>query len=429
MSKLIPYRKETPDNNYGSWGFCTQDKKEVVPYIFQLVHPFSEGFAAIYPGDCVTVEGENKFGFINEKGKHITDCLFDSVRNFSEGMAAVCLSGIWGAINHHGILQVSPFFRDLRCYSEGLAAAQLFDLDRLYEIRDIYEKDELNTTFDDNETEDVQNENDEEDEFKNNENERMYINAHRKFKLDYHRIIENFECPKYSGKKWGYIDHRGEQTIPFIYDKVSSFSEGYAAVELNGKWGFINKHGLEIIPFIYESAGNFSEGLAAVVLSGKLGFIDNQGKVVIPFEYDPVEMSIDPAIKFSEGLANVPFNNRWGFIDQLGKTIIPFEYTRADCFSEGLAAVHFYGKDKCDRFYNYDGYEIGGFDYVAKKGVFINRDNNIVIDGNYDEIRSFSCGLAKVRLNERDGYIDSNGTQFWEDDFYPEIDTSLDIVS
>ena len=41
--------------------------------------------------------------------------------------------------------------------------------------------------------------------------------------------------------KYGYVNKIGKLAIPLKYEKVSYFSEGLAAVKLNGKWGFISR--------------------------------------------------------------------------------------------------------------------------------------------------------------------------------------------
>ena len=51
------------------------------------------------------------------------------------------------------------------------------------------------------------------------------------------------------------------------YDRLSLFSEGYAAVCKNGKWGYIDKTGQEVIPCKYDWANPFHEGLASVRFS------------------------------------------------------------------------------------------------------------------------------------------------------------------
>lgn len=73
---------------------------------------------------------------------------------------------------------------------------------------------------------------------------------------------------------------------------------------------------IEVVPCKYDGVENFSEGLAAVTLNGKYGFVDKTGAEVAPCKYDEVE-------EFSEGLAMVILNERWGFIDKTGAEVIP----------------------------------------------------------------------------------------------------------
>lgn len=49
-----------------------------------------------------------------------------------------------------------------------------------------------------------------------------------------------------------------------------------AAVKLNGKAGFINTKGKEVIPFVYDDADSFSEGLAPVKNNELWGFINKK---------------------------------------------------------------------------------------------------------------------------------------------------------
>lgn len=61
--------------------------------------------------------------------------------------------------------------------------------------------------------------------------------------------------------------------IPAKYYLAENFSEGLAAVKINGKWGFIDKTGKMVIPATFSGAKDFSEGLAAVEINGKWGYI------------------------------------------------------------------------------------------------------------------------------------------------------------
>ena len=66
--------------------------------------------------------------------------------------------------------------------------------------------------------------------------------------------------------------------IPCEYDDFRDFSEGFAAVELDGKWGFVNENGEEVGPCEYDEVGDFSEGFAAVELDGKWGKVNTRGE-------------------------------------------------------------------------------------------------------------------------------------------------------
>lgn len=72
----------------------------------------------------------------------------------------------------------------------------------------------------------------------------------------------------------------------------------------------------------FEAALPFSEGLAAVKIDGKFGFIDRSGKFQIKPTYDSVGL-------FYKGLAPYSDNGWIGFIDKIGKIIVPAQFSRA----------------------------------------------------------------------------------------------------
>ena len=64
---------------------------------------------------------------------------------------------------------------------------------------------------------------------------------------------------------------------------MQDFSEGLAAVEIQGKWGFIDGDGTVVIQPKFRSARHFSEGLALVQNdSGLWGYISRSGDWEIP---------------------------------------------------------------------------------------------------------------------------------------------------
>ena len=99
--------------------------------------------------------------------------------------------------------------------------------------------------------------------------------------------------------KFGVINTLGEVVVELIYDNISEFSEGFAAVKLDGLWGFINNLGDIVIPLQFSFAGSFHEGLAKVTnAEGLTGYINILGEVAIHFQFYYGH-------NFSEGIAFV----------------------------------------------------------------------------------------------------------------------------
>jgi hypothetical protein len=64
----------------------------------------------------------------------------------------------------------------------------------------------------------------------------------------------------------GYYDENLEPATPFCFDNGKDYSEGLAAVSLNGKWGYINAKGEVAIDFQFGYASAFKKGIAKVLI-------------------------------------------------------------------------------------------------------------------------------------------------------------------
>ena len=203
-----------------------------------------------------------------------------------------------------------------------------------------------------------------------------------------------------NGKGWGFIDKTGKEVVPCKYHYVNSFDQGLAAVELNGKWGFIDTTGKEVVPCNYDGVGDFSEGLAAVQgESGKGGFIDTTGKEVIPCQYNAILAAFKDGRAVVEASTGQIKNGHtvyaWGVIDTQGNVVVPFgKYDKVYNFSDGLAAmcVGSWPDEKWGR--------------IDKTG------QEVVPLGKYYKIEQFSDGLAAVQdENYKWGFIDTTGKE------------------
>lgn len=190
--------------------------------------------------------------------------------------------------------------------------------------------------------------------------------------------------PVESGKKWGYINKKGEYIINPQFQDASFFRDGLARViSSDGKTGYINEDGKYAIPAKFKNGTHFTEGLAFVVSDG--GYptcIDKSGEIKFSLKQAKY------AVSFSEGLAViVTAEGKFGFVDKTGKTVINPQFDEANPFSEGLA--RFKQKDKWG---------------------FIDKTGKIVINPQFDDVSDFNSGKALFSNGKQWGYIDAKGS-------------------
>ncbi|MBD1915054.1 MULTISPECIES: WG repeat-containing protein [Cyanophyceae] len=202
------------------------------------------------------------------------------------------------------------------------------------------------------------------------------------------------------GAEWGFIDRTGAYAIPRQFTtRPEDFSDGLAAIrpesELTGL--FIDKTGaIAIRPYPYYVTF-FTEGLAAITVDGQSGFIDKTGAIAIQPQFEQVRA-------FSDGLAAVKVRPSptasalWGYIDRTGAFVIEPQYYDAEPFAEGLAAVL-------------------GLNGDGRTWGYINRAGETAISpqffahAEYQGLVAtpFSGGIAMVRRGEQAGFIDRTG--------------------
>ena len=220
---------------------------------------------------------------------------------------------------------------------------------------------------------------------------------------------------------YGLKDAEGNVLTPARYTSILPFSDGLAAVILDGggddftapggcspagRLGFVNAEGSEVISpqfgdcIVYYLGGNyytegghgmFAEGMAAVVVDSLFGFIDSEGSVVISGKYDYAE-------PFHDGLAMVRRDDKAGFINHEGHEVIPVQYEKAEYFCDGIAPVQVDGK-------------LGFIDTEGNEVIPPIFDTEINVDWDYHWITGemYSEGLIRVKLNGELGYADLHG--------------------
>lgn len=123
--------------------------------------------------------------------------------------------------------------------------------------------------------------------------------------------------------KYGFLDLKGNELIPFMYESAGSFSEGLAPVSIDGKFGYINLKNEIMIPFEYDNADLFKDEYAIVEKKGKSGVIDKNGNIKIPIIHSSLSNEYYTA---SHKVFEVCENQKYGLLDTNGNTIIPVKY-------------------------------------------------------------------------------------------------------
>lgn len=280
----------------GKWGYINQAGQMVIKPQFTAANHFHDGLARVATKPDVTKAGPAAgYGWIGKTGKFVIPPTWDKADDFFGGLAVVEKGSAFGYVDTKGKVVIPLEFQGAGGFSEGLAYAE-------------------------------------------------------------------------SGGKWGYIDDKGSWVITPRYGKATSgllvetqlaavdqgllgvgqFHNGYAVVWGAGKnyksgtCHFIDKTGKTVFGRNFQAAGWFSEGLAAVEVDGEWGFIDASGHMVVPPQYGIYYGLSFPG--FSEGLVAVQnlvgdVTGQVGYIDKTGNWVIQPNYIIGGVFGDGITYV------------------------------------------------------------------------------------------
>lgn len=209
-----------------------------------------------------------------------------------------------------------------------------------------------------------------------------------------------------------YIDSTGQVVFPFQWDSGLDFEQNQARVEWNDHWGIINTKGEWIVNPVYEDLGILSEGMRKFQFNQKWGYLDQYGVVVIPAQFNQAQ-------DFSENRAGVCYGKHCVFINQRGQILWNDSFESTTSFYHNLAWVK-----KNQKWYRinslgqiqtkqkFDDVIISTDTIQAVKDKlwgFVDLNGNWILPCQYEEVHSFSEGLAAVRQGDQWGYMNLHG--------------------
>lgn len=190
-----------------------------------------------------------------------------------------------------------------------------------------------------------------------------------------------------NGKR-GYINrYTGEVAIPLRYNRAWVFSEGLAAVELDGRLCFIDHTGQVVIDrghkICYADIGYaFRQGYCVIWNSatGKAGLINRSGDWVLKPEYD--------YIANTEGFWCVGKEEQYGLYTEALEPMFPVENTNISICDGTITVRH---ADHIARQYDYAGnvlnpFLIDGVESMMYETSEIISDGRVIDEENYEEV-------------------------------------------
>jgi len=195
----------------GKYGFVDANGKDICKPKYDMVENYTNGFAR------VNLNG--KWGFIDTEGKEICNIEYENASDFDDMCAPVKKNGKWGIIDSNGNIICNFKYDEISHLTKGLWRVK--NSDALYSL--------LNEKF--------------------------------------------------------------EEITPFKYDSLGiTFADSnIIKVAIGAKVGFINKKGEEIIPVVYDYAYNPVGNYPIIAEKGdKWGIISIEGHVLVDFKYDHI---------------------------------------------------------------------------------------------------------------------------------------------
>ena len=204
-----------------------------------------------------------------------------------------------------------------------------------------------------------------------------------------------------------------KQTISYEFEDIGRFVElnsfNFVIVKKDGLWGLINPmSGKIILDFKYEDyilvyfEGSYdTDGTVLIKEKGKWGKVDgDSGQIILPCIYDEI---------YENALYEYNYNNFdllkydgfWGVVAD-GKQLIPFEYIKL-----GYKVYDRWGYLSPQYGLNDDSIPPSQYKN-GKWGIIDIYNGNIILEPEYDEIKSFGYDTYKVRKGVKWGVINNH---------------------
>ncbi len=203
-----------------------------------------------------------------------------------------------------------------------------------------------------------------------------------------------------SSDRYGILNNKGEEVLPFIFSNIEYNEDGFVKVQSfwSTEKGIYKFSGEEIIPKIYEDLKLPSEGLIAVKINTKWGYLNLSNNIVINPYYDE-------AFPFKNGIAPVyNIKGGWSLINLKGECIVHLGYSYDNDSAINIKENHI---EFINNMLETDYYNLEGIRIEPKNGYLINTPEIILNDDllafcefenyrSYDGESDLYCGYSNI---------------------------------
>lgn len=213
------------------------------------------------------------------------------------------------------------------------------------------------------------------------------------------------------GYRYGLISEDLKEVFPPIFERIYLINNKFIKFKYAGKYGVADLSGSIIISNKYgrirttDSYDNPIKSNVFIVYNYehdriKKGLISNQFEELIAPECDVLHFEKEGKVVFMK-------NGKWGYYDIEKQEIVALpQFAWVRSFNDNIASVNINGEIE------YRKYEDLPYKYLTPKNGkwgFISIDGSLLIDCIYENVESFSEGLAAVKYMNKWGFINKEG--------------------
>ncbi|MGO6694940.1 WG repeat-containing protein [Rhizobium johnstonii] len=200
----------------------------------------------------------------------------------------------------------------------------------------------------------------------------------------------------------GYSDRQtGEELIPQMFERAMLFSEGLAAVRINGLFGYINTAGKVVIEPRFDLAGPFHDGFAEILVGQHTGVVAETGKVVLEPQFGRSTPIMGDVLIVRKGQFRPKRRPEMEELEQFDLLYLDYGPMGLNSLSKGWLTAYTY---------EFKPFERGRPDYVwardlsAKQPRFglMNNEGEWKVEPAFDAVQSLHDGRAIVSVKVED---------------------------